>query len=309
MARTLLLTGGSGMVGRNIQDHPMAAGWRIVAPGRAELDLFDRRAVADFIARQGADVVVHAAGKVGGIRANMAAPVEFLDHNITLGQNVIMGARAAGVRHLLNLGSTCMYPRAAPNPLTEDMILTGALEPTNEGYAIAKIFALRLCEYIRREDPSFHYKTLIPCNLYGPYDKFDLHAAHLVPAIIHKVHEARQSGAPTVEIWGDGTARREFLYAADLAEAVLRAADRVETLPDLMNIGIGTDHSINDYYHAVARVIGWQGSFTHDLTKPVGMARKLSDTTRQTAWGWAATTTLETGIAATYRFFQETLQP
>lgn len=158
MAGKLLLTGGSGMVGRNIQAHPLAAGWQILAPGRAELDLTDRRAVADYLAAAGGAelTVVHAAGRVGGIRANMAAPVAFLDDNITIGQNVIMGARAAGVRRLLNLGSTCIYPRAAPNPLREEMILTGELEPTNEGYAIAKIFALRLCEYIRREDPGFH---------------------------------------------------------------------------------------------------------------------------------------------------------
>ena len=170
MTGKLFLTGGFGMVGRNIQDHPRASDWTILAPSSRELDLMDASAVGAYIAEQAPDLIVHSAGKVGGIRANMAEPVAFLDQNVMIGRNVIMGARNAGVKRLINLGSTCIYPRAAPNPLREEMMLTGELEPTNEGYAIAKIFALRLCEYIRREDDSFLYKTLIPCNLFGAYD-------------------------------------------------------------------------------------------------------------------------------------------
>ncbi|MEO0370297.1 MAG: GDP-L-fucose synthase [Pseudomonadota bacterium] len=305
MAGKLFLTGGSGMVGRNIQDHPAARDWTILAPSSSELNLMDAAAVEGFIAANTPDLIVHSAGRVGGIRANMAEPVAFLDQNVMIGRNVIMGARAAGVRRLINLGSTCIYPRAAPNPLREEMMLTGELEPTNEGYAIAKIFALRLCEYIRREDARFLYKTLIPCNLFGAYDKFDPKNSHLLPAIIHKVHEAMQAGDATVEIWGDGTARREFMYSADLADAIYRAADDLDTIPDLMNIGMGHDHTINDYYETVARVIGWHGAFTHDLTKPVGMAQKLCDTSRQTAWGWQPQTALEDGIKHTYRHYLE----
>ncbi|WP_176250793.1 GDP-L-fucose synthase [Sulfitobacter sp. HGT1] len=306
MAGKLFLTGGAGMVGRNVQDHAAAANWQIIAPSSSALDLMNSAAVADFIKAEQPDLIVHSAGKVGGISANMAQPVAFLDRNITIGRNVIMGAYEAGVKQLINLGSTCIYPRAAANPLSEDLLLTGELEPTNEGYAIAKIFALRLCQYIRREDPTFQYKTLIPCNLFGPYDKFDPEVSHLLPAIIQKVHDAKLAGDPTVEIWGDGMARREFMYSADLADAVFRAADDIENIPDLMNIGVGHDHSINDFYATVARVIGWQGSFSHDLSKPTGMARKLSDTSRQTAWGWQPQTSLEDGITKTYQYYLET---
>ncbi len=301
----LFLTGGSGMVGRNIQDHPSAANWDIHAPSSSELDLTDMAAVRSYLAKNTPDLVIHAAGRVGGIQANMAHPVAFLEANTAIGRNVIMGAYAAGVRSFLNLASTCMYPRAAPNPLTENMILTGELEPTNEGYALSKIMATRLCEYIGREDRTAKYKTLIPCNLYGPHDTFDPAASHLIPAIIHKVHTAKAQGLDTVEIWGDGTARREFMYAADLADAVLRAASDIAALPATMNIGLGTDYSINDYYATIADVIGWQGTFTHDLSKPVGMKQKLCDVSRSRTWGWAAPTELRDGIARTYEFYRE----
>jgi len=302
---TLLLTGGGGLVGRNIQDHAKAADWTILAPRSAELDLTDAAAVDRYLDAHSPDLVVHAAGRVGGIQANMANPVAFLDENTAIGRNIIMGAQRHGVRNFLNLASTCMYPRAGENPLREETILTGALEPTNEGYAIAKILAMRLCEYIRREDPNMQYKTLIPCNLFGRHDKFDPKHSHLLPAIIHKVHEAKKNGEQTVEIWGDGTARREFMYAGDLADAVLRAAEDIEMLPDTMNVGLGHDHAINDYYATVAEVIGWQGQFTHDLSKPVGMKQKLCSTERQTQWGWQAPTSLRDGIAQTYRFYLE----
>lgn len=302
---TLFLTGGGGMVGQNIQEHPLAAGWTIVAPRSSELDLTDAQAVTAFYAVTKPDMVIHAAGRVGGIQANMAHPVAFLDQNTTMGRNVIMGALNAGVQHFVNLASTCMYPRAAQNPLREEVILTGELEPTNEGYALAKIMATRLCQYIRKEDAAAQYKTLIPCNLFGLHDKFDPKHSHLVPAIIHKMHEAKRLGQASVEIWGDGTARREFMFAGDLADAVLRAADDIDRLPDLMNVGLGHDHTINEYYETVADVVGWQGEFTHDLSKPVGMKQKLCDTTRQSAWGWQAPTSLRDGIAQTYRSYLE----
>lgn len=291
------------MVGRNLLDHPLAACWEILAPSSQDLDLMDGALVGAFIERYSPDIVIHAAGKVGGIQANLSDPLGFLDCNMMMGRNVIMAARNSGVRRLINLGSTCIYPRTAENPLRENQILTGELEPTNEGYAIAKIMALRLCQYIRREDSRFLYKTIIPCNLYGPHDKFDSQNAHLVPAVIRKVHDALKAGRKTVGIWGDGTARREFMYAADLAEAIFLAAKDLETLPDLMNVGVGEDHSINDYYATVAKVVGWSGRFTHDLSKPVGMQRKLSDISRQVAWGWSADTSIEAGIKKTYHYY------
>jgi GDP-L-fucose synthase len=301
----MFLTGGRGMVGSNIREHARAGEWTILAPSSRDLDLMDAAATAAFLRAERPDIVVHAAGRVGGIQANMANPVAFLDMNTTIGRNVIMGARAAGVPRLINLASTCIYPRAAPNPLSEEAVLTGQLEPTNEGYALAKIVALRLCQYIRSETPDLLYKTLIPCNLYGRHDTFDPGASHMVPAVIAKVHEARVAGRDTVEIWGDGMARREFMYAGDLADCVLRAAADMETLPDLMNVGVGQDHSVNDYYKAAAEVIGWQGRFVHDLSKPVGMKQKLCDTARQQAWGWAPRTGLRDGLALTHQFYLE----
>lgn len=301
----VLLTGGRGMVGRNILDHAAAATRTILAPTSDELDLTDEAAVSAYVETQRPDVVIHAAGRVGGIQANIANPVAFLEQNTAMGRNVILASYRAGVRRLLNLASTCIYPREAENPLCEEMVLTGPLEPTNEGYALAKIFALRLCEYIRREDANALYKTLIPCNLYGLHDSFEPQKSHLVPAIIHKLHEARQSGAREVGIWGDGTARREFMFSSDLADAVWRAVDDLENLPDTMNVGVGIDYSVNDYYRIAADVVGWDGSFTHDLSKPTGMMRKLCSVERQTSWGWTPATRLEQGLAATYAYYLE----
>ena len=304
MAR-LFLTGGQGMVGRNLRDHPGLSRWEVLAPARAELELSDARALQDWLARHRPDAVVHAAGLVGGIQANMAEPVRYLAENARIGLNVIEACRAARVPVLINLSSSCVYPRDLGDGLTEDRILTGALEPTNEGYALAKIMAMRLIEYATREDPELAWRTLIPCNLYGPHDKFDPRHSHLVPAIIHKLHQAKQAGADTVEIWGDGEARHEFMYAPDLAGAILRALDDPNALPLVMNVGPGRDHSINDYYRIAAEVIGWQGRFIHDLDRPVGMRRKLLDVTRQTAWGWAPQTPLRDGIAATYAHYRK----
>lgn len=293
------------MVGRNILEHPLAADWEILAPSSRDLDLTDFASVQEYLGVHRPDLVVHAAGRVGGIQANMAQPVSFLEANAAMGRNIIMAAYQSGVPRFLNLASTCVYPRAAANPLSEDMILTGELEPTNEGYALAKIMAIRLCQYIRRENQALQYKTLIPCNLFGRYDTFDPKHSHLIPAIIHKMHIAKIEGHQTVEIWGDGTARREFMYAGDLADAVLRAATDMKNIPDLMNVGLGHDHTINTYYQTVADVIDWQGKFVHDLSKPVGMKQKLSSSDRLQKWGWSATINLHDGIAKSYQFYLE----
>ena len=293
------------MVGQNIQAHASAKIWDILAPTSMELDLTDPKAVRAYIKMNKPGLVIHAAGRVGGIQANIAHPVDFLDSNNVIGRNVIMGSWREGVRNLINLGSTCMYPAAASNPLSEDMILTGSLEATNEGYALAKIIAMRLCDYINREDPKARFKTLIPCNLFGPHDKFDPKHSHLLPAIIHKVHQAKIEGAPNVEIWGNGTARREFMYAPDLADAVFRAATNIETFPELINIGLGHDFTVNEYYSEVADVINWQGKFTHDLTRPVGMDQKLCDIRRATNWGWSAPTSPHVGSENSYNFHCE----
>lgn len=304
----IFLTGGSGMVGQNLQAHSYALDCEVLAPSSRELNLTDQQAVLAYVQDNRPDVVIHAAGQVGGIQANMADPVGFLVNNSLMGLHVINAAHKAGVKYCVNLASSCMYPRSAPNPLKEAQILTGELEPTNEGYALAKITATRLCQYIRRMDESARYLTLIPCNLYGRHDKFDPAQSHMIPAVIRKIHEAREQGADTVEIWGDGEARREFMYVEDLADCVFEVIDLLkagQATPDLMNVGLGTDYTINEYYQAVAAVVGYKGGFEHDLSKPVGMRQKLIDSSRVNALGWRAKTSLNEGIAKTYQFFLE----
>ncbi len=303
---TILLTGGNGMVGRNFRALCEARGVPLLAPLRSELDLLDAAGTLAYLQAHKPDIIIHAAGRVGGIQANIAAPVAFLTENWSMGQNLVLAAREAGIGKLINLGSSCMYPADSPDALKEDEILSGRLEPTNEGYAIAKCAVARLCDYVSRENPDCAYKTLIPSNLYGPFDAFDPARSHLVPAIIHKLHQAKVSGADTVEIWGSGEARREFLYAGDLAEALLMAVERFETLPGLLNIGTGQDFSVNDHYRIAADVIGYEGRFVHDLSRPTGMRRKLLDVTRARDWGFTARTSLSEGIALAYRHYLTT---
>lgn len=304
----ILLTGGGGMVGRNLLEHPAIGEFEMLAPRSSELDLRDFEAVQSYLRKHNPGMVIHAAGKVGGIQANMREPAGFLLDNLDMGRNIVWAAHQAGIRQLINLGSSCMYPRNYSEPLREEMVLKGELEPTNEGYALAKVVTARLCEYIMREDSGYRYKTLIPCNLYGRHDKFDPAHSHLVPAIIHKVYQAKQSGQQAVEIWGDGTARREFMYAGDLADAMVRAINEFDALPDVMNVGLAYDYTINEYYQAAAEVMGYAGEFVHDLAKPVGMARKLVSVERQQAWGWSARHGLREGIEKTYDYYLKTYQ-
>ena len=299
----ILLTGGNGMVGRNVLEHPNAHEFAILAPSSSELNLCDFNAVQDYLYTHQPSIVIHAAGKVGGIQANIREPVAFLIDNLDMGCNLVRATHKAGIKRLINLGSSCMYPRNRNEPLTENMVLNGELEPTNEGYALAKVVTARLCEYIMREDKNYQYKTLIPCNIYGCYDKFDPERSHLIPAIIHKDFQAKQNKQATIEIWGDGTARREFMFAEDLADAIFHAVKNFDTLPTYMNIGLGYDYTINEYYQVAAEVMEYTGSFIYDLTKPVGMTRKLVNVERQHRWGWKPRHKLREGIEKTYQYY------
>ena len=216
----LYITGGKGMVGRNITALAERQGIEVVAPNRNELNLLDLDSVTTFIKLNQPDVVVHCAGLVGGIQANIEAPYDFCFQNLQIGLNVVQGAYDAGVTKLINLGSSCMYPRALENPLRESMVMTGELEPTNEGYAIAKIAVARLAQYLSLQY-GVSFKTYIPCNLYGYWDKFEPNKSHMIPAVIRKIHEAVHSNTNVVDIWGDGLARREFMFAEDLADFIL----------------------------------------------------------------------------------------
>ena len=303
----ILLTGGSGMVGRNIQDYAqLYRDDEVLHPSSRELNLLDFESVKAYLKQHQPDFIIHAAGIVGGIQANIDNPVKFLVDNLKMGQNLVLAAQEVGIKQLLNLGSSCMYPRLAPNPLREEQILTGALEPTNEGYALAKIVTAKLCIYCSQEsDGQLQYKTLIPCNLYGKYDKFDGVKSHMIPAALYKIHQAEVQNANEVEIWGDGTARREFMYAEDLADAVFYALDNFERMPEMLNIGLGHDFSINEYYDAVATIVGFEGSFAHDLTKPVGMKQKLVSTEKLEEFGWKHRYSLTDGLQKTYQYYLE----
>ncbi len=304
MPYKILLTGGTGMVGRNILEHPEATDHDVLHPTSSELNLLDRREVKAYLSAHKPDLIIHAAGLVGGIQANMANPVGFLMDNLDMGRNLIGEALAAKVPRLLNIASSCMYPRGAKNPLEESMVLKGELEPTNEGYALAKIVATRLCQYISDKNPELAYKTLIPCNLYGRFDKFDPRNSHMLPAVIRKIDLAVRQGIDEVDIWGDGLSRREFMYSGDLADFVFYAIERFEELPQDLNVGLGHDYTINEYYHTIADILGYRGTFKHDLTKPVGMKRKLIDNTKLNALGWEPKTSLEEGIRRTFEYYK-----
>lgn len=301
----ILITGGNGMVGKNILEHPNAIKHTLLSPTSSELNLCDYAAVDDYLKKNQPDFIIHAAGLVGGIQANIARPVDFLIYNLDMGRNIIMAAKENGITRLMNMSSSCMYPREAQNPLQEELILKGELEPTNEGYAIAKVVATRLCEYIVKENPELHYKTVIPCNLYGKYDKFSSENSHMVPGVIKKIYEAKQQNANQIDIWGDGLARREFMYTEDLADFVFYALDKFDQMPQNINVGLGFDYTINEYYQTIASVIGFEGKFVHDLSKPIGMKQKLIDDTKLKNFGWKHQTSLQEGIKKTVEYYKK----
>jgi len=303
MKKRILLTGGNGMVGRNILSHTLSEKWSFFSPSSAELDLTNYDETLSYIDKTKPEIIIHAAGRVGGIQENINNPVDFLVTNLDIGRNVVMAARQSGVRKLLNLGSSCMYPRNITSPLKEEMLLQGELEQTNEGYALAKIMVARLCEYINREDARFQYKTMIPCNIYGRFDKFDPKRSHLIPAIINKLQQAIDNNDKEVEIWGDGKARREFMYADDFADAIIYALENFDSMPSIINIGMGYDYTINDYYLTIAKIMNFHGTFKHNLNKPVGMQQKLVSIERQIDWGWSPKTELEKGAMEAYHYY------
>ncbi|EOB3676090.1 TPA: NAD-dependent epimerase/dehydratase family protein [Vibrio vulnificus] len=298
----LFVTGGNGMVGRNIRALAERLDIEVLAPNRNELDLTCQTSVREYLKKHQPDVVIHCAGLVGGIQANIAAPYDFCYQNLLIGLNVVQASYDAGIDKLINLGSSCMYPRVAENPLKESMVLTGELEPTNEGYAIAKVAVAKLADYLSQQY-GVQYKTYIPCNLYGYWDKFDPTKSHMIPAVIRKLDEAVKAAQEEVDIWGDGLARREFMFAEDLADFIFYSLERFDDVPSNINVGLGQDHSINEFYEVIGEVVGYKGSFTHDLSKPAGMKQKLVDVTKQGELGWSPKTSLRDGIKKTYKFY------
>lgn len=309
--RKIYLAGHRGMVGgailRQLQARDES---NIVTRTHAEMDLTDQAAVQAFMQAERPDVVILAAAKVGGILANNSYPAEFIYQNLMIEANVIHQAYAAGVTRLLQLGSSCIYPRAVPQPMREDALLTGVLEPTNEPYAIAKIAGIKLCESYNRQHGT-DYRSVMPTNLYGPGDNFHPENSHVLPALIRRFHEAAQTGAEEVVIWGTGTPRRELLHVDDMAAASLFVLDlpkadyEANTQPMLshINVGTGTDISILDLAHKVAAITGYKGRIVTDPSKPDGTPRKLMDVSRLAQMGWSAQIGLDQGLSETYQWF------
>lgn len=295
----IYIAGHRGMVGSALVRKLHAAGYtNLVLRPSSELDLREQAAVRRFFEQEKPEYVFLAAAKVGGIVANDTYRAEFLYDNLMMEANVIDAAYRAGVKKLLFLGSSCIYPKLAPQPLREDALLTGLLEPTNEPYAIAKIAGIKLCDAYRAQY-GCNFISVMPTNLYGPNDNYHPENSHVLPAMIRKFHEAKVSGQESVTIWGTGTPRREFLHSDDLADACLFLMERYNE-PGFVNIGVGTDISILELAQLVAKIIGFSGSIQHDLSKPDGTPRKLMDVRKLQSLGWTASISLEEGIRDVY---------
>lgn len=301
----IYVAGHRGLVGSAILRRLEAAGYRnLVVRTHAELDLLDQAAVRAFFQAEKPDAVVLAAAKVGGIVANNTYRAQFIYENLAIQNNVIHGAYLGGVRRLLFLGSSCIYPKLAPQPLKEEHLLTGLLEPTNEPYAIAKIAGIKLCAAYNSQYGT-DYIAAMPTNMYGPGDNYDLQNSHVLPALIRKMHEAKVAGLPAVEIWGSGQPRREFLYSDDLADACVFLLENASasTLGEFVNVGCGEDVTISELAELAARVVGFKGQLVYDRSKPDGTPRKLMDVSRIRATGWSPKVPLEKGIELAYQDF------
>lgn len=303
-SKSVFVAGHRGLVGGAVAEELRQAGYRsVITRTRSELDLEDSAAVRAFFMAERPGAVVVAAAKVGGIKANEDYPVEFLLQNLKIQNNLIESAHDAGVEKLLFLGSSCIYPKFAPQPIPETALLGGKLEPTNEPYAIAKIAGITLCQAYAREYGD-HFISAMPTNLYGPGDNFDLESSHVLPALMRKVHEAKLSGAPEVVIWGTGTPRREFLHVHDLARACRFLLENYD-LPEIVNIGVGSDVTIRELAESMCETLGYKGDLVFDTTKPDGTPRKLLDVSRINGLGWKAEIPLGEGIRQTYEWYLE----
>lgn len=311
--KKVFVAGHRGMVGSAIlRKLRNSGGYTYCTASKAELDLTNQSAVRDFFEANRPDIVILAAAKVGGILANNNSPAGFIYENLMIQSNVIHEAYTSGVKKLLFLGSSCIYPKNTPQPILESALLTGALEPTNEPYAIAKIAGIKLCESYNRQF-GVDFRSIMPTNLYGPGDNFDLQSSHVLPALIRKIHSAKSNGEQSVSVWGSGTPRREFLHVDDLADAALftltiprdQISSITEPMQSHLNVGFGSDISILEVAKLIAGIIGYKGQVKTDPSKPDGTPRKLMDSSKINQLGWKPKIPLKEGIEATYRWYQE----
>ena len=304
--KKLFIAGHRGMVGSALmREAKNLGGFQLITTTRDQLDLCDQQAVFDFLIQEKPDIVIIAAAKVGGIHANSTYPADFIYENLTIAANLVEGSRRANVSRVLFLGSSCIYPKMAPQPMTEECLLTSPLELTNEAYAIAKIAGLKLCQHYRAQH-GLMYHSAMPTNLYGPGDNYHPENSHVIPALIRRFHEAKERGDESVTIWGTGTPRREFLHVHDLSSACFHLLS-LDSPPDWVNVGVGEDVTILELATLVAKTVGFTGKILTDPTKPDGTPRKLLDITSIKATGWTPVVSFETGLAAAYQDFLSTL--
>lgn len=300
----VLITGSAGMLGSALsRAFSDTESHQVLPLTRATLDLRSKPKFEECLRKFKPDLVVHAAAKVGGIQANIAHPVDFLADNLQMDTNVITTSLDNGVANFLYIGSSCMYPRDFRQPLIEDDLLQAPLEPTNEGYALAKIAGAKLCEYASKSH-GVSYKTILPSNLYGPGDNFNLGTSHLLASVIRKTHDAKISDSNVIQVWGTGNARREFTFIDDLAHWIVARSSGLAELPATLNVGIGVDYSVNEFYQLAMDVLQVNAELVHDLSKPEGMQAKLMDSTlAKTQFGWDPKTDLAKGVELTYEWF------
>ena len=304
---TILVTGASGMLGQHLVPMLKNKGYSVLTPSRDELDLSDAYATSEYIKSNLPNFVVHCAAFVAGIASSKTIKHHSLDANISMGLNLIRACVKHGVANMINVGSATVYPNEAPQPLSESSIGDGPLEGPIEGYALSKYVVYRACEMANAQH-NVSFKTILPCNLFGPYDNFSLETGHMLPAILHRMHQAKQNDDVQVTIWGDGTAKREFLYAPDLADFICFAIDNFEALPGVMNVGSGLEISVNAMHKHMAKVIGYSGEFQHDLSKPVGRLRRCLDLRHQESLGWSPKTAFQDALELTYDYMRRSLE-
>lgn len=305
----VMVTGSAGMLGSAVvREMRNRGGFEVIEATRETLDLRDPEGFRALLRTSKPEVVFHAAARVGGIAANVASPVDFLAANLQMDTNVILSCIEAGIPDFVYIGSSCMYPKDFRQPLVESDILHGPLEPTNEGYALAKIAGSKLCEYASRS-MGLNYRTIIPSNLYGPGDNFKLGSSHLLASVIRKVHEAKVSGASEIQVWGSGSARREFTYIEDLASWAVESFKMKVGFPSLLNVGLGQDYTVNEFYLMAMDALDVSAKLEHDLSKPEGMAAKLMDSSlARGEYGWSPETSVESGIRKTYAWYLNNLK-
>lgn len=301
MINKILFLGSSGFVGSNFLKDSRAKNYMILSPKRKELDLTRKKDLNDYLNSSKPDLIINAAGKVGGILINSKNNFDFLNENLIINYNIINASKESNVKNLINLSSSCIYPTNFIKPFSEDDLMSGKLEPTNEGYALSKLYALKSCQYLSKQ---YNYKTLIPCNLYGPFDDFNEKTSHMIPGLISRTHHAINNKKKKIKIWGNGNVRREFMFIADFIDFLFFSIENFNSIPDIINVGLGYDMSIKEYCEEIFSVLNFKGELIYDNSKPSGIKRKLMDISRLGNIGWKPKTSLTQGIELTYKYFK-----